>query len=151
MLFPFIVRSSAALWVGSCGRQISTRQRSLHRSVAEPSRFTRHRCVPPFGHKTHLRVFIDPDLLQYEEVWTVAGTWHDVFGIEPPGWSAGDIGFCPLVTMDDCPLRPIRPLLVIETARFASAHTGTSGTLHQRAGSVRICGRIKRSGRRRGS
>jgi len=27
--------------------------------------------VPPFGHKTHLRVFIDPDLLQ----------WHDVFGI----------------------------------------------------------------------
>ena len=39
--------------------------------------------VPPFGHKTHLRVFIDPDLLQYEEVWAAAGTWHDVFGIEP--------------------------------------------------------------------
>jgi prolyl-tRNA editing enzyme YbaK/EbsC (Cys-tRNA(Pro) deacylase) len=39
--------------------------------------------VPPFGHKTHLRVFIDPDLLQYDEVWAAAGTWHDVFGIEP--------------------------------------------------------------------
>ena len=39
--------------------------------------------VPPFGHKTHLRVFVDPDLLQYEEVWAAAGTWHDVFGIEP--------------------------------------------------------------------
>jgi Cys-tRNA(Pro) deacylase len=39
--------------------------------------------VPPFGHKTHLRIFIDPDLLQYEEVWAAAGTWHDVFGIEP--------------------------------------------------------------------
>lgn len=39
--------------------------------------------VPPFGHTTHLRVFIDPDLLQYEEVWAAAGTWHDVFGIEP--------------------------------------------------------------------
>ncbi len=39
--------------------------------------------MPPFGHKTHLRVFIDPDLLQYEEAWAAAGTWHDVFGIEP--------------------------------------------------------------------
>jgi prolyl-tRNA editing enzyme YbaK/EbsC (Cys-tRNA(Pro) deacylase) len=39
--------------------------------------------VPPFGHATHLRVFIDPDLLQWPEVWAAAGTWHDVFGIEP--------------------------------------------------------------------
>lgn len=39
--------------------------------------------VPPFGHATELRVFIDPDLLQWPEVWAAAGTWHDVFGIEP--------------------------------------------------------------------
>ncbi|MEO6122366.1 MAG: YbaK/EbsC family protein [Ilumatobacteraceae bacterium] len=39
--------------------------------------------VPPFGHTTELRIFIDPDLLQYDEVWAAAGTWHDVFGIEP--------------------------------------------------------------------
>lgn len=39
--------------------------------------------VPPFGHATALRIFIDPDLLQYHEVWAAAGTWHDVFGIEP--------------------------------------------------------------------
>ena len=39
--------------------------------------------VHPFGHTTHLRIFIDPDLLQYDEVWAAAGTWHDVFGIEP--------------------------------------------------------------------
>ena len=39
--------------------------------------------VPPFGHSTPLRVFIDPDLLQYDEVWAAAGTWHDVFGIAP--------------------------------------------------------------------
>jgi prolyl-tRNA editing enzyme YbaK/EbsC (Cys-tRNA(Pro) deacylase) len=39
--------------------------------------------VPPFGHTTHLRIFIDPDLLQYSEVWAAAGTWNDVFGIEP--------------------------------------------------------------------
>jgi Cys-tRNA(Pro) deacylase len=39
--------------------------------------------VPPFGHTTELRVFIDPDLLQYGEVWAAAGTWHDVFAIAP--------------------------------------------------------------------
>ena len=39
--------------------------------------------VPPFGHKKQLQVFIDPDLLQYEEVWAAAGTWTDVFGIAP--------------------------------------------------------------------
>lgn len=30
-----------------------------------------------------MRIFIDPDLLQFHEVWAAAGTWHDVFGIEP--------------------------------------------------------------------
>ncbi|MGA1005830.1 MAG: YbaK/EbsC family protein [Ilumatobacteraceae bacterium] len=39
--------------------------------------------VPPFGHTSQLRVFIDPDLLQYDDVWAAAGTWNDVFGIEP--------------------------------------------------------------------
>lgn len=39
--------------------------------------------VPPFGHTTPLRIFIDPDLLKYDEVWAAAGTWHDVFGLEP--------------------------------------------------------------------
>ena len=39
--------------------------------------------VPPFGHTTQLRIFIDPDLLQYDEVWAAAGTWNDVFPINP--------------------------------------------------------------------
>jgi len=39
--------------------------------------------VPPFGHDTPLRIFIDPDLLGYDEVWAAAGTWNDVFGIAP--------------------------------------------------------------------
>jgi len=39
--------------------------------------------VPPFGHDTVLRVFIDPDLLQYDVVWAAAGTWHDVFSLTP--------------------------------------------------------------------
>ncbi len=39
--------------------------------------------VPPFGHTTHLRVFVDPDLLDYAAVWAAAGTWNDVFEIDP--------------------------------------------------------------------
>lgn len=43
--------------------------------------------VPPFGLVTKLRIFIDPDLLQYdgvnEMVWAAAGTWNDVFAISP--------------------------------------------------------------------
>jgi prolyl-tRNA editing enzyme YbaK/EbsC (Cys-tRNA(Pro) deacylase) len=38
---------------------------------------------PPFGHTTQLRVFVDPDLLQYDEVWAAAGTWNDNFGAAP--------------------------------------------------------------------
>ncbi|MCX6531376.1 MAG: YbaK/EbsC family protein [Actinobacteria bacterium] len=39
--------------------------------------------VPPFGHSNQLRVFVDPDLLQYDEVWAAAGTWNDNFGAAP--------------------------------------------------------------------
>jgi len=39
--------------------------------------------VPPFGHATPLRVFVDRDLLGYGEVWAAAGTWNDVFPVEP--------------------------------------------------------------------
>jgi prolyl-tRNA editing enzyme YbaK/EbsC (Cys-tRNA(Pro) deacylase) len=39
--------------------------------------------VPPFGHTTELRVFIDPDLLTHDEIWAAAGTWHDVFALAP--------------------------------------------------------------------
>ena len=43
--------------------------------------------MPPFGLATTLRIFIDPDLLQYDGVndmvWAAAGTWNDVFPISP--------------------------------------------------------------------
>ena len=35
------------------------------------------------GTATPLRVFVDPDLLDYDEVWAAAGTWNDVFPVEP--------------------------------------------------------------------
>ncbi len=39
--------------------------------------------VPPIGHTTELRVFVDPDLLLHDVVWAAAGTWHDVFPLSP--------------------------------------------------------------------
>ena len=39
--------------------------------------------MPPFGHTTQLRIFIDPDLLQPDEVRAAAGTWNDNFAIAP--------------------------------------------------------------------
>ena len=35
--------------------------------------------MPPFGHATELQVFVDPDLLQYDEVWAAAGHPSAVF------------------------------------------------------------------------
>ncbi len=39
--------------------------------------------VPPFGHATELRVFVDPQLMEHDIVWAAAGTWHDVFSLTP--------------------------------------------------------------------
>ena len=39
--------------------------------------------VPPFGHATHLDVFVDRDLLGHDEVWAAAGTPRDVFPLPP--------------------------------------------------------------------
>jgi prolyl-tRNA editing enzyme YbaK/EbsC (Cys-tRNA(Pro) deacylase) len=35
--------------------------------------------IPPVGHTTHLRTFLDPDLQQYEVIWAAAGTPFSVF------------------------------------------------------------------------
>jgi Cys-tRNA(Pro) deacylase len=39
--------------------------------------------VPPFGHREPLRVFIDEDLLEYDELWAAAGTPHVNFAVLP--------------------------------------------------------------------
>lgn len=39
--------------------------------------------VPPFGHRSKLRVFVDEDLLAYDEVWASAGTPNVNFGMAP--------------------------------------------------------------------
>ena len=39
--------------------------------------------VPPVGHDCPLKIFIDEDLLQYDEIWAAAGTPHAVFKLTP--------------------------------------------------------------------
>ena len=39
--------------------------------------------VPPVGHRHPLKIFIDADLLQYEEIWAAAGTPQAVFKLTP--------------------------------------------------------------------
>ncbi|MTA93306.1 MAG: hypothetical protein F2545_02985 [Actinobacteria bacterium] len=51
---------------------------SVPHEVSKPKRG-----VPSFGHRTQLRVFVDPHLSQYDEVWAAAGTWNDNFGASP--------------------------------------------------------------------
>ena len=37
--------------------------------------------VPPIGHD--LPIYVDEDLLRWDEVWAAAGTWNDVFPVAP--------------------------------------------------------------------
>src|SRR5438105_1144360 len=39
--------------------------------------------VPPFGYREPLRIFVDQDLLGYDELWAAAGTPHCNFAITP--------------------------------------------------------------------
>lgn len=39
--------------------------------------------VPPIGHTTGVRTWIDPHLLTFDEVWAAAGTPRHVFPIDP--------------------------------------------------------------------
>jgi prolyl-tRNA editing enzyme YbaK/EbsC (Cys-tRNA(Pro) deacylase) len=39
--------------------------------------------VPPVGHAQSIRIFIDEDLLQYNEIWAAAGTPRAVFKLTP--------------------------------------------------------------------
>jgi prolyl-tRNA editing enzyme YbaK/EbsC (Cys-tRNA(Pro) deacylase) len=39
--------------------------------------------VPPAGHKTAVRLFLDEDLQQFDEIWAAAGTPFAVFRLTP--------------------------------------------------------------------
>ncbi|MEO6258996.1 MAG: YbaK/EbsC family protein [Thermoanaerobaculia bacterium] len=50
--------------------------------------------VPPVGHATPMRTFIDQDLLRYDRIWAAAGTPHAVFqfsAFELPRMTRGSV------------------------------------------------------------
>jgi len=50
--------------------------------------------IPPVGHATPLRTFIDRDLLRFERIWAAAGTPNAVFELSPadlPGMTGGAV------------------------------------------------------------
>jgi prolyl-tRNA editing enzyme YbaK/EbsC (Cys-tRNA(Pro) deacylase) len=60
--------------------------RPVRRADAEEARIATGFSIggtPPFGHPRPLRVFLDRDLLSYDEVWAAAGTPNTVFPIAP--------------------------------------------------------------------
>jgi prolyl-tRNA editing enzyme YbaK/EbsC (Cys-tRNA(Pro) deacylase) len=39
--------------------------------------------IPPVGHSTHIKPFIDQDLMAYDLIWAAAGTPNAVFKLQP--------------------------------------------------------------------
>lgn len=39
--------------------------------------------VSPLGHLNPIRIYMDPDILQFDTIWAAAGTPHHVFSINP--------------------------------------------------------------------
>ena len=69
-------------------------ERAIEQSVSEPIKMAKPDYVrqmtgfaiggvPPVGHDNPLKIFIDEDLLQYDEIWAAAGTPHAVFKLTP--------------------------------------------------------------------
>jgi prolyl-tRNA editing enzyme YbaK/EbsC (Cys-tRNA(Pro) deacylase) len=44
--------------------------------------------IPPFGHDTPLKTFVDRDLLRYDIVWAAAGTPKAIFSVDPKALAA---------------------------------------------------------------
>ena len=65
-------------------------------SPASRSAACRRSATPP-----RCAVFVDPDLLAYDEVWAAAGTWNDVFGIAPADLVRASGGTSPTSTRLD--------------------------------------------------
>jgi len=69
-------------------------EKKIEALISEPigkadANFVRHRTgfviggVPPVGHLEKIEIFIDEDLLKYEEIWAAAGTPNAVFKLTP--------------------------------------------------------------------
>jgi prolyl-tRNA editing enzyme YbaK/EbsC (Cys-tRNA(Pro) deacylase) len=76
----------AVLVITSGTNRVNEKRLGLQRADAD---FVREKTgyaiggIPPVGHATPLRTFIDEDLLRFERVWAAAGTPNAVFELWP--------------------------------------------------------------------
>jgi prolyl-tRNA editing enzyme YbaK/EbsC (Cys-tRNA(Pro) deacylase) len=86
-------RSHQPILVAASGAN-RVNERSIEQSVSEPIKMAKPDYVrqmtgfaiggvPPVGHDHPLNIFIDEDLMQYDEIWAAAGTPHAVFKLTP--------------------------------------------------------------------
>ena len=92
IIFKTSLSGSAVLVVASGPNRIN--EKTLSELIGEPiekadADFVRRKTgfaiggVSPVGHIEPLAIFIDEDLLQYDEIWAAAGTPHAVFKLTP--------------------------------------------------------------------
>jgi prolyl-tRNA editing enzyme YbaK/EbsC (Cys-tRNA(Pro) deacylase) len=92
IVFKTSLTGKAILVVASGPNRIN--EKTLSETVGEPiekadADFVRRKTgfaiggVSPVGHVEPLDIFIDQDLLQYDEIWAAAGTPHAVFKLTP--------------------------------------------------------------------
>jgi len=79
--------SGEAVLVITCGtNRVNEKRLGLERASAD---FVREKTgyaiggIPPVGHATPLKTFIDEDLLRFERIWAAAGTPNAVFELSP--------------------------------------------------------------------
>jgi prolyl-tRNA editing enzyme YbaK/EbsC (Cys-tRNA(Pro) deacylase) len=76
-----------AVLVITCGtNRVNEKRLGLERASAELVREKTGYAIggiPPVGHATPLRTFIDEDLLRFERIWAAAGTPNAVFELSP--------------------------------------------------------------------
>jgi len=79
----FGVDNEIVMALVSGSNQLDEKKLALAAGGSKCARVDADAGVPPLGLATQLRIFIDPDLMQYDEVWAAAGTWNDVFAVSP--------------------------------------------------------------------
>lgn len=92
LVFRGVDSGEAILVIASGTNRVNEKVVALHAGEAiakADADFVRERTgyaiggVPPVGHASHLRTFIDRDLLQFDRIWAAAGTPHAVFELTP--------------------------------------------------------------------
>ena len=83
---PVMAFTSGANRVDEAKLAVAVGANDVRRATPEEARAATGFAVggtPPFGHPDRLTCVVDPDLLDWDEIWAAAGTPDSVFGLTP--------------------------------------------------------------------